>query len=58
MLDLNPNTRITVNEALSHPFLETMHDPEDEPEFTGSIDFSFEDDQSLNLEKVKRVILK
>jgi hypothetical protein len=35
-----------------------MHDPEDEPEFEGEIDFSFEDDATLNLEKLKRLILK
>lgn len=58
MLDLNPSTRIKVDEALKHPFLESMHDPDDEPEFEGSIDFTFEDDQSLTLEKVKRLILK
>lgn len=44
MLDLNPQTRIRVEEALKHPFLESMHDPDDEPEFEGEIDFSFEDD--------------
>ena len=58
MLDLNPATRIKVDEALNHPFLESMHDPEDEPSFEGQIDFSFEEDISLNLEKVKRLILK
>lgn len=58
MLDLNPITRITVDEALKHPFLESMHDPDDEPEFVGVIDFSFEEDATLNLEKVKRLILK
>ena len=35
-----------------------MHDPEDEPAFEGSLDFKFEEDSSLNLEKVKRLILK
>lgn len=58
MLDLNPTTRIKVDEALEHPFLESMHDPEDEPDFEGSIDFTFEEDPTLNLEKVKRLILK
>jgi serine/threonine protein kinase len=58
MLDLNPTRRITVEEALTHPFLESMHDPEDEPSFEGEIDFSFEEDQNLNLEKVKRLILR
>lgn len=57
MLDLNPVRRINVEEALNHPFLETMHDPEDEPSFQGTIDFSFEDDASLNLDKLKRLIL-
>ena len=47
-----------MNTALEHPFLESMHDPEDEPEFQGSMDFSFEEDPSLNIEKLKRLILK
>jgi hypothetical protein len=58
MLDLNPIRRISVEEALAHPFLESMHDPEDEPDFEGKIDFSFEDDNSLTLEKLKRLILR
>ena len=58
MLDLNPATRIRVDDALKHPFLESMHDPDDEPEFEGALDFSFEEDPSLNLDKVKRLILK
>ena len=58
MLDMNPGRRVTVEEALNHPFLETMHDPEDEPGFEGALDFSFEEDQSLNLDKVKRLILR
>ena len=58
MLDLDPIARIKVEEALEHPFLEDMHDPEDEPVFEGTIDFSFEEDQNLNLEKLKRLILK
>lgn len=58
MLDLNPATRIKVDEALQHPFLESMHDPEDEPVFEGAIDFAFEEDPTLNLDKLKRLILK
>ena len=58
MLDLNPARRITVEDALKHPFLETMHDPEDEPSFEDTIDFSFEEDHSLNIDKIKRLILK
>jgi serine/threonine protein kinase len=58
MLHLNPHYRIIVEDALNHPFMESMHDTEDEPEFHGQIDFSFEEDQNLTLEKVKRLILK
>lgn len=58
MLDMNPKTRIKVNEALEHGFLENLHDPEDEPEFEGTIDFSFETDPTLDLIKVQRLIIK
>jgi len=30
MLTFNPNRRITVEEALSHPYLRQYYDPEDE----------------------------
>ncbi|QLQ78395.1 hypothetical protein HG537_0A06420 [Torulaspora globosa] len=33
MLTFNPNKRISAAEALSHPYLSTYHDPEDEPEY-------------------------
>lgn len=32
MLTFNPSERITVVEALEHPYLATYHDPTDEPE--------------------------
>ena len=58
MLDMNPKTRIKVSDALEHGFLENLHDPEDEPEFEGTIDFSFETDPSLDLVKIQRLIIK
>ena len=57
MLDLNPATRITVEEALEHPYLASLHEPEDEPVFEGKIDFSFEGNANLTLEDVKKLIL-
>jgi hypothetical protein len=30
MLILNPKKRITVKDALEHPYLEDLHDPQDE----------------------------
>jgi p38 MAP kinase len=32
MLQLDPNERITCEQALAHPYLEKFHDIEDEPE--------------------------
>ena len=58
MLDMNQKTRIKVGQALEHPFLENLHDPEDEPVFEGTIDFSFETDPSLDLVKIQRLIIK
>lgn len=58
MLDMNPKTRITVEEALKHPYLESLHDPEDEPLFEGEINFSFEEDPNLTLDDIKKIILK
>lgn len=52
MLDMNPIRRITAEQALQHPFLESMHDPDDEPVFTGTLDFSFEADTTLSMVKI------
>ena len=58
MLDMNPKTRIKVKTALEHAYLEKIHDPEDEPEFEGTIDFSFETDPTLDLVKIQKLIIK
>lgn len=58
LLDLNPKTRMTVEEALKHPYLESLHEPDDEPSFEGEIDFSFEENAQLTLEDVKKLILQ
>lgn len=43
MLTLDPYERITVEEALNHPYLSVWHDPQDEPECQIKFDFkSFE----------------
>jgi len=45
MLTYDPSERITVEEALSHPYLSQLHFPEDEPvmdEPVSAYDFDFE----------------
>ncbi|ODV93903.1 hypothetical protein PACTADRAFT_51654 [Pachysolen tannophilus NRRL Y-2460] len=49
MLTLDPQERITVEDALNHPYLKIWHDPNDEPSCHSKFDFSFEvvDDMQL-----------
>ncbi|KAK9352782.1 kinase-like domain-containing protein [Lipomyces doorenjongii] len=42
MLAFDPAERVTVQEALEHPYLSVWHDPADEPECPTTFDFSFE----------------
>jgi serine/threonine protein kinase len=42
MLVFNPAKRITVNEALAHPYMESLHAEEDEPVAGSTFNFDFE----------------
>ena len=42
MLQFNPAKRIDVKAALKHPYLESLHNPDDEPECKEEFDFTFE----------------
>jgi mitogen-activated protein kinase 1/3 len=48
MLVFDPAKRISVEEALAHPYMESLHNPEDEPTAGEVFDFSFE---KLDLDK-------
>lgn len=45
MLQIHPRKRITVQEALEHPFMAQLHSDEDEPVAERPFDFSFEDEK-------------
>eukprot|EP00045_Choanoeca_perplexa_P002407 m.24366 g.24366 ORF g.24366 m.24366 type:complete len:359 (+) comp11500_c0_seq3:350-1426(+) len=55
MLTFNPDNRITVEEALSHPFLEQYYDPTDEPVAERPFTFEMELDD-LPREELKQMI--
>ena len=55
MLDFDPTTRITVEEALEHEYLELYHDKDDEPTHT-VMNFDFEKIDSI--EEMKKMILE
>ncbi|EEB09351.1 CMGC/MAPK protein kinase Pmk1 [Schizosaccharomyces japonicus yFS275] len=48
MLTFDPAKRISVTEALEHPYLAVWHDPADEPECPIPFDFSFEAINDMN----------
>lgn len=56
LLDFHPRTRITVEDALAHPFFASLHNPEDEP----LADFQFPhfafEDEELSKERVQELI--
>ena len=57
LLAFNPAKRITVEEALKHPYLEPYHDPEDEPNAPPIPDEFFDFDRKkddLSKEQLKR----
>jgi mitogen-activated protein kinase 7 len=54
LLKFDPAVRITVEEALAHPYLEAYHDEDDEPEHKHEFDFSFEAVDSM--EEMKKMI--
>ena len=42
MLTFNPHRRITVEQALAHPYLEQYYDPEDEVSWGGGGDLDYQ----------------
>ena len=55
MLQIHPRKRITVEQALQHPFLEQLHNPEDEPVCESTFDWAFEDEK-LNRVRLQELI--
>ena len=57
MLIFNPNKRISVDDALKHPYLADFHDPDDEPVRApvNPVEFEFEY-VTLNKEQIKDLI--
>ncbi|KAJ3089953.1 Mitogen-activated protein kinase [Quaeritorhiza haematococci] len=54
LLAFDPAQRITVEEALAHPYLEAYHDIDDEPVHDKIFDFSFESVEAVD--EMKRMI--
>jgi len=48
LLQFNPKKRLTPEEALAHPYMAELHDPEDEPECDQEFDFHYEKRDNLS----------
>ncbi|ONK79238.1 uncharacterized protein A4U43_C01F4330 [Asparagus officinalis] len=57
MLTFDPRKRITVEEALAHPYLTSLHDISDEPVCTMPFSFDFEQ-HALSEEQMKELIYR
>ena len=57
MLTWNPEKRITVDQALEHPFLSELHDPVDEPVTVPIGEFSFET-PNIHRHELKEILWK
>lgn len=57
MLTFNPNRRITVEQALAHPYLDQYYDPADEPVADEPFKFDMELDD-LPRERLKELVFE
>ena len=55
MLTWDPRKRITIQEALEHPFLDEYHDPSEEPDALPLSNFDFEK-TVLGIDDIKRLL--
>jgi len=56
-LEFSPDKRITVEEALAHPYVANLHDPSDEPAFDKDVNFTFEKGD-VSLTELKKIVLE
>jgi len=57
MLIFDPKKRITVQQSLEHPFFKSVRDPKKEEEATFNLEFEFEDDNNLTIEKLRNLFI-
>ena len=57
MLIFDLKKRITVIQNLEHPFFKSIRDPSKEEEATFNLEFEFEDDNNLTIEKLRNLFI-
>ena len=55
MLEFHPQRRISIDNCLAHPFMASLHNPEDEPEAGFTFHFAFEEEE-LSKQRIQELI--
>lgn len=55
MLEIHPSKRMSIDEALKHPFFELLHNADDEPTSRRPFDFTFENEK-LHRNRLRHLI--
>jgi mitogen-activated protein kinase 1/3 len=58
LLQFNPRKRVNVNEALEHPLFAEVRSPTKEIEADFNLEFEFEKDENLNMEKLRTLFIQ
>lgn len=58
MLIFNPNNRITVEEALRHPYLKDFHNEAEEIEYNGVIEISIDENTKYSIKEYREALYK
>ena len=58
LLQFNPANRLTAEQALAHPYMAELHDPEDEPECEVEFDFNYESKDSLSDASIRDMVFQ
>ena len=58
MLQFDPRKRLSVEEALSHSYMESLHHPDDEPVCEKPFEFKFDDRTELTKPRLQELMYK
>jgi mitogen-activated protein kinase 15 len=58
MLIFNPKNRITVDDALRHPYLKDFHNPQEEIEYDGVIEISIDENTKYSIKEYREALYK
>ena len=58
LLQFSPAKRLTAEQALAHPYMAELHDPEDEPECDHEFDFNYEKRDNLTDATIRDMVFQ